>query len=170
MERDRLLLTILEVEADRRVRLLGEQLVELGGDTVGLEVAEDEVRVHRAVGPDLLAELAGLRGQLADALREVAGIEVAFVFGSLATGHGKAGSDVDLLVEFEAESNPGYPELFRMRDAFEALFGRKVDLVEDGFDPSKVKDPLYFRNPTKKAWTKISKASFEKICDGGFRL
>ena len=24
--------------------------------------------------------------------------------------------------------------------------------------------------PLKKAWTKISKAAFEKICDGGFRL
>ncbi len=54
-----------------------------------------------------------------------------FLFGSVARGEARPDSDVDLLVEFEAESNPGYPKLFRMRDAFEALFGRKVDLVEE---------------------------------------
>jgi len=46
----------------------------------------------------LVLKTAGLRDVLADALKRVKGIEVAFVFGSLAAGSGKAVSDVDLLV------------------------------------------------------------------------
>ncbi|MBI3885191.1 MAG: nucleotidyltransferase domain-containing protein [Opitutae bacterium] len=46
----------------------------------------------------LVLKTAGVRDVLVDALKGVKGIEVAFVFGSLATGSGKAASDVDLLV------------------------------------------------------------------------
>ena len=47
---------------------------------------------------------------------------------------------------------------------------RKVDLVADGFDPAKVKDPIYFKSPVKKAYVKLTKASYAKILDGGFKL
>ena len=46
----------------------------------------------------LVLKTSGLRDVLVDALKRVKGIEVAFVFGSLAAGSGKAASDVDLLV------------------------------------------------------------------------
>lgn len=46
----------------------------------------------------IVLKTAGLRAVLADALAQIEGIEVAFVFGSLADGAGKAASDVDLLV------------------------------------------------------------------------
>jgi DNA-binding transcriptional ArsR family regulator len=46
----------------------------------------------------IVLKTAGLRDVLAEALRGVRGIEVAFVFGSLAGGAGKAASDVDLMV------------------------------------------------------------------------
>jgi predicted nucleotidyltransferase len=46
----------------------------------------------------LVAKTSGLREILADALKDVKGIRAAFVFGSLATGSGKASSDVDLMV------------------------------------------------------------------------
>lgn len=46
----------------------------------------------------LVLKTVGLREVLAEALAGTAGIEVAFVFGSLADGGGKAASDVDLLV------------------------------------------------------------------------
>ena len=46
----------------------------------------------------LVLKTSGLRDVLADALKGEKGIEVAFVFGSLAAGSGKAASDVDLLV------------------------------------------------------------------------
>ena len=46
----------------------------------------------------LVIKTSGLRDVLAAALKGVKGIEVAFVFGSLASGPGKAASDVDVLV------------------------------------------------------------------------
>lgn len=46
----------------------------------------------------LVLKTAGLRDVLAGALAGMAGVEVAFVFGSLAADAGKAASDVDLLV------------------------------------------------------------------------
>lgn len=46
----------------------------------------------------LVLKTAGLRDVLMEALAGVKGIEVAFVFGSLASGDGKAASDVDLFV------------------------------------------------------------------------
>ena len=46
----------------------------------------------------LVLKTSGLRDVLADALRDIKGVEVAFVFGSLASSAGKAASDVDLFV------------------------------------------------------------------------
>lgn len=46
----------------------------------------------------LVLKTSGLRDVLADALRDIKGVEVAFVFGSLASNAGKAASDVDLFV------------------------------------------------------------------------
>jgi DNA-binding transcriptional ArsR family regulator len=46
----------------------------------------------------LVLKTSGLRDVLAGALGDVKGIEVAFVFGSLASSGGKAASDVDLFV------------------------------------------------------------------------
>jgi predicted nucleotidyltransferase len=46
----------------------------------------------------LVLKTSGLREVLIEALRDLDGVELAFVFGSLAAGIGKAGSDVDLLI------------------------------------------------------------------------
>ncbi|MBO9544396.1 long-chain-acyl-CoA synthetase [Caulobacter sp.] len=46
---------------------------------------------------------------------------------------------------------------------------RKMDLVNDGFDPAKTKDPLYFRDPAK-GYVKITKALHAKIESGAFKL
>jgi len=46
----------------------------------------------------LVLKTSGLRDVLADALHGIKGVEVAFVFGSLASNAGKAASDVDLFV------------------------------------------------------------------------
>lgn len=73
----------------------------------------------------LVLKTAGLREVLADALRDVPGIELAFVFGSLATGTGKAGSDVDLLVIGDAGLRALAP---RLRPAAERL-GREINPV-----------------------------------------
>jgi predicted nucleotidyltransferase len=73
----------------------------------------------------LVLKTAGLREVLADALRDVPGIELAFVFGSLAAGTGKAGSDVDLMVIGDASLRALAP---RLRPAAERL-GREINPV-----------------------------------------
>jgi len=73
----------------------------------------------------LVLKTAGLREVLADALRDVPGIELAFVFGSLAAGTGKAGSDVELLVIGDAGLRALAP---RLRPAAERL-GREINPV-----------------------------------------
>lgn len=73
----------------------------------------------------LVLKTAGLRDVLAQALEAVKGIEVAFVFGSLATGPGKAASDVDLLVIGEASLRTLAPAL---RSAG-ATLGREINPV-----------------------------------------
>lgn len=51
------------------------------------------------------------------------------VFGSAARGDMKAGSDLDLLVEFMPDKSPTLAVLTRLRDEFESLFGCRVDLA-----------------------------------------
>ncbi|WP_297506780.1 long-chain-acyl-CoA synthetase [uncultured Caulobacter sp.] len=46
---------------------------------------------------------------------------------------------------------------------------RKIDLVTDGFDPTRTKDPLYFRDPGK-GYVKITKALYGKIESGQYKL
>lgn len=59
------------------------------------------------------------------------------VFGSILTDRFNENSDVDLLVKFEP-FDPDSLEFdyvtnyFDLRDSLESLFGRKVDLIEDG--------------------------------------
>ena len=73
----------------------------------------------------LVLKTAGLREVLIEALRNVAGVESAFVFGSLAAGAGKAGSDVDLMVIGNAGLRALAP---RLRQAAEQL-GREINPV-----------------------------------------
>lgn len=73
----------------------------------------------------LVLKTAGLRDVLVDALHGVAGVELAFVFGSLAAGEGKAGSDVDLMVIGDAGLRP---LASRLRVASERL-GREINPV-----------------------------------------
>jgi fatty-acyl-CoA synthase len=46
---------------------------------------------------------------------------------------------------------------------------RKVDLVEDGFDPSKVKEPLYFKAPGE-GYAPLDAEVLARIKSGGFKL
>jgi len=89
----------------------------------------------------LVLKTAGLREVLADALRDVPGIELAFVFGSLASGDGKAGSDVDLMVIGDAGLRALAP---RLRKAAEQL-GREIN-------PVTMTAADFARDRTKKAF------------------
>lgn len=56
------------------------------------------------------------------------------VFGSILTDRFNEKSDIDLLVDFEPQ-DPGefdcVSNYFSLRDEFERLFGRRVDLIEE---------------------------------------
>lgn len=47
---------------------------------------------------------------------------------------------------------------------------RKVDLVEQGFDPEKIEDPIYFANPQTQKLEAIDDDLYERICKGKFKL
>jgi fatty-acyl-CoA synthase len=46
---------------------------------------------------------------------------------------------------------------------------RKMDLIADGYDPGKIKGPLYFHD-AKKGYVKVTKGIFEKILAGTVKV
>jgi fatty-acyl-CoA synthase len=82
--------------------------------------------------------------------------------------------DLAAFAKYVDEHLPSYarPVFLRLQQAIETTGTfkyRKVDLVGDGFDPTRTKDPLYFRDPNKD-YVKITKAVFAKIHAGGYKL
>ena len=67
-------------------------------------------------------------------------------------------------------AQPLFVRLQQQMDTTGTFKYRKMDLVEEGFDPSKTRDPIYFRSPAKGGYIKVTKATFEKINEGGYRL
>lgn len=115
------------------VKTVQDELGKLGQADLVTSRRDGNRRYYRAnASHPLFADLqqivlktAGLRDVLADALKSVKGIKVAFVFGSLAAGSGKAASDVDLLVIGDTGLRALAPAL---RKASESL-GREINPV-----------------------------------------
>jgi uncharacterized protein len=61
------------------------------------------------------------------------GVDRLFLFGSAATGRFDAArSDLDFIVEFNDRASKGFANpYFRLLEAFEVLFQRKVDLITE---------------------------------------
>ena len=57
------------------------------------------------------------------------GVKDILLFGSVARGETRAGSDVDLLVEFEPSAHIGMFEFSRLRHELSELLGCQVDLA-----------------------------------------
>jgi len=86
----------------------------------------------------------------------------------------ETGFDIEAFGKYVDEQLPSYarPLFVRLQQQIETTGTfkyRKIDLVNDGFDPAKTKDPLYFRDPTK-GYVKITKALCAKIESGAFKL
>ncbi|OYW25704.1 MAG: long-chain-acyl-CoA synthetase, partial [Caulobacter sp. 12-67-6] len=82
--------------------------------------------------------------------------------------------DIATLADYVDRELPGYarPIFVRLQREIETTGTfkyRKIDLVTDGFDPAKTRDPLYFRDPAK-GYVKITKTVHAKIVAGGFKL
>lgn len=63
------------------------------------------------------------------------------VFGSVARGLSRTGSDIDLLVTFDPDAPWSTLDIVDLREELASLFGRNVDLVEE----------RAIRNPYRKA-------------------
>jgi uncharacterized protein len=80
--------------------------------------------MHEIMGANSQA-LAGLCGRY--------GVRRLELFGSAATGSfDPERSDLDFLVEFDADPTRLFDRYFGLKESLEALFGRKVDLVTVG--------------------------------------
>ena len=114
-----------------------------------------------------------------------AGIEEANVYGVSVSGtDGRAGMaalvttpdfDIDALSGLVEEGLASYarPIFIRILPEMEitgTFKHRKVDLVREGFDPAKLSDRLYFRDPEKGRYVPLDVGAFERIESGQIRI
>jgi fatty-acyl-CoA synthase len=123
--------------------------------------------------------------EVAEVLTGFPGIAEATVYGVGIPGtDGRAGmaalvcdEDLDLaaLRQHLNERLPGYarPLFLRMRREI-AVTGtfkhRKTELASEGYDPSVIRDPLYFDDPVRQAFVPLDASLHARINGGGFRL
>jgi len=118
--------------------------------------------------------------EVAERLQAAPGVKEASVYGVAVDGaEGRAGMaglvvdpdfDIATLSEHVERELPPFAQPVFIRvlpqiDVTGTFKPRKMDLVSDGFDPSKAKGPLYMKDP-KKGYVKLTKAGFEKIQTG----
>jgi predicted nucleotidyltransferase len=60
------------------------------------------------------------------------GVRELAIFGSVARDEAEAGSDVDVLVDYEPGTRLSYFRVFELQERLEGLLGAKVDLVTMG--------------------------------------
>jgi hypothetical protein len=47
---------------------------------------------------------------------------------------------------------------------------KKGDLTSEGFDPAKVRDPIFFRDPARNEYVPFTPELFEQLKNGKLRL
>jgi fatty-acyl-CoA synthase len=122
--------------------------------------------------------------EVAERLQAAPGVKQANVYGVEVDGaDGRAGMaalvvdpdfDVKTFGDHVARELPTYaqPLFVRILPEIETTGTfklRKMDLVADGYDPGKVKGPLYFHDP-KRGYVKVTKTVFEKIATGAVKV
>jgi fatty-acyl-CoA synthase len=122
--------------------------------------------------------------EVAERLSAVPGVTEANIYGvEVPETDGKAGmaglvvdADFDLAKfgEYVGRELPPFaqPVFVRLLPAIETTGTfkyRKIDLVADGFDPAKIKNPLFYKDPAK-GYVKLTKAGYAKIQAGGVKL
>ena len=117
-------------------------------------------------------------------LQAFPGIAQATVFGVQVDGaEGRAGMaalvldgafDAKAFGEHVKRELPSYAQPLFLRvlpamDTTGTFKVRKVDLVKDGYDPAKIKGPLFFHDP-KRGYGKLTKSVFDRLAAGAVRL
>jgi len=83
--------------------------------------------------------------------------------------------DMNKLYEFVKENlafyqQPVFMRFQRQMDTTGTFKTRKVEVQKEGYDPTKVSDPVYFKNEEKKAYTIVDKEQYDKIVNGKVRV
>jgi len=122
--------------------------------------------------------------EVAERLLGCAGVKEANVYGvAVAGAEGRAGMaglvvdpefDIKAFGDRVARELPAYAQPLFVRilpalDTTGTFKTRKMDLIADGFDPGKIKGPLFFKD-AKKGYLKITKGVFDKITAGTVKL
>jgi fatty-acyl-CoA synthase len=89
---------------------------------------------------------------------------------SIVTGDG---FDIKALAGQVEQSLPAYarPVFVRLQPAIDVTGTfkyRKMDLVEDAFDPARAKQPLYVLTP--KGYQKVTRPVFDKVVSGELKV
>jgi fatty-acyl-CoA synthase len=123
--------------------------------------------------------------EVSEAICSFPGIHEANVYGVAIPGHDgragmaaivcEAGIDLVALRSHLASHLPDYarPVFVRIRAEIEvtATFKqRKVDLVKDGFDPTQVRDPIFFDDQARDAYVLLDETLYRRIIAGDVRL
>jgi fatty-acyl-CoA synthase len=87
----------------------------------------------------------------------------------------EANFDIEGLRPFLRRELPAYarPIFIRIQPALETTGTfkyRKIDLVRDGFDPSKIEQQLFFDNPDTDRYDVLTRALYQQIQSGAFKL
>jgi fatty-acyl-CoA synthase len=93
----------------------------------------------------------------------------------MATVAAQQGFDLTAFREHLAQRLPDYarPVFVRLRADIETTTTfkiRKVDLVQQGFDPRTISDPIYVNDPAAKSFVRVDTALYDQIVDGKVRL
>ncbi|HVX99207.1 MAG TPA: long-chain-acyl-CoA synthetase [Pseudorhodoplanes sp.] len=122
--------------------------------------------------------------EVAEAINDFPGISDTTVYGvHIPNYDGRAGMaavvceacDLKGLYRHITQALPDYarPVFIRMRTALEVTSTfkqKKIDLVRDGFDPTAVYDPIYFRDDDAETFVPLDKPLYDSICSGKMRL
>jgi fatty-acyl-CoA synthase len=71
--------------------------------------------------------------------------------------------------ELPAYAQPLFVRILPLLETTGTFKTRKMDLIADGYDPGKIKGPLYFHD-ARKGYVRITKSVFEKIGAGAVKL
>jgi fatty-acyl-CoA synthase len=122
--------------------------------------------------------------EVAERLLGCPGVREANVYGvEVAGAEGRAGMaglvvgpefDIKVFGDGVAHELPPYAQPLFVRilpslDITGTFKTRKMDLIADGYDPGKIKTPIYFHDP-KKGYVKVTKGVFDKIAAGSVKL
>jgi fatty-acyl-CoA synthase len=123
--------------------------------------------------------------EVAEVLSRAPGVEEVNVYGVQVPGHdGRAGmaavivrGRIDLeavyrhaTVHLPVYARPLFLRLTSQLDTTATFKHRKVDFAEQGFDPARVGDPLYFRDDSARTYVPMDRALYDRLCAGAIKL